>query len=367
MQTRLKKFRKRLKRYVRNSAHWLAGLRLPSQVENLFDGVGVYTKASGYSHAKFNQSTELASSLNYQILETLTETGVDFIVFAGSLIGLVRDGRTHLWNDDLDVMIFKNAFDNFTNQAIPLLESRGFRVYPTTHWKPTQPFGGYAILGAAKADHSHYELRLDDSTSVKVPRAQVDVFFSRIDPQNRVRNVGVWGRYHKKAPPLNVILPSRHELFDGRSFATYRNPVEGVRYEYGNVQNFIDIYSHHKEFRRLTFVSPNWIYFRSRFEAALKRTTLPTLPGGPSHQTPVNVPGQHYRAADDEPLSSMLANLSTHKYSSIVLSGANVLWAMDLVFWFPGLKVIFEPADLEESLLGTQLSGLLESMDDRPS
>lgn len=348
---RLRRLAQRVERF--------SDVRFPWQVSDLFEASGYRTRAAGYSHARFSQYTDLAHAMNLKMLKTLTETGIEHLVFAGFLVGYVRDGSIPLWTDDVDVMIFEKDFERFETETIPRLREAGFLVFR----QPVQrekPFGGYSIVGLGAPDWKMYELPALEGHSWRIPSAQVDVFFSRIDEHDCVRNVGRWGRYHLSDVPKHVVLPPSEVLISGSVFQTYCDPREGVRLEYGEVRRRIWVFSHHKDFGEVYFRTPTWKLFRNQLERVIQRTTHPGLPGGGDQPVGVDASRPHYRAEVDEPLDSIVQALSSQRFSGIRLVGPAILWATDLQDWFSGLAVTHQAETDADRLVARQLLGSID-------
>lgn len=338
----------------------LPHLRLGRQIGLLFGERGFRTAAGGLSHARFVQFTELSHDVSLRMLDILEQHNLPYLLFAGHLIGYQRDGRIPLWNDDLDIMIFPDAFDLFESRCIPALERAGFHVLSTTDWEREKPFGGYSLFGLSRTD-SHNNLRLTESDVIRAPRSQVDVFFSRVDAEGFVRNVGGWwGRYHMADLPANVVLPVGEIELNGRRFPSYRDPAVGVRLEYGPVQRLVHVYSHFAEHPHLLFLTPSWERFQKRLSQVINRTTATSLPGGPESPRPVQATGHTYAPDDNTPLAELLRVLSTENFDTIILPGMLALWVIDLKHWFPGLRVLFRPTSEEDAALGFQLAHVID-------
>ena len=337
----------------------LSSVRFPWQVADLFEASGHRTRAAGYSHARFSQYSDLAHALNIRILDVLKSTGVEHVVFAGFLVGYVRDRSIPLWTDDVDVMIFEKDFERFETETISKLHEAGFLVFRQPV-QPEKPFGGYSIVGLGTPDWAMYSLPAVHSQSWRIPSAQVDVFFSRIDEAGIVRNVGRWGRYHVSEVPEHVVLPPSEVLISGSRFTTYRDPKEGVRLEYGDVRRRVWVFSHHKEYGELYFRTPSWGLFRRQLDRVIRRTTLPGLPGGAPTPVRVDPTGPRYRAGPDEPLDSVVRALSSQRFSGVELAGPSILWATDLQDWFPGLGVTHHVTTDADRLLARQLIGVID-------
>ena len=161
---------------------------------------------------------------------------------------------------------------------------------------------------------------------------------------------------------MHVVLPAGEIEVHGRRFPSYRDPREGVRREYGEVERIVNVYSHFNEHPHRIFLPPSWETFRRRLDEVVDRTTAATLPGGPAVPRLVGKAGHTYTPKEDAPLSEILRALLTEQHVTALLPGLLALWVLDLKRWFPGLQVVFRPTSEENTALGLQLSHLLDGL-----
>jgi tetratricopeptide (TPR) repeat protein len=93
-----------------------------------------YTYVAGWSNAKFVPCTQLHRHVYSKFFALLNRLSVNYYVFAGALVGFVRNGSFPEWMDDMDIMIFEEDIVDFERRVVPLIESCGFTV-----WKPSPP------------------------------------------------------------------------------------------------------------------------------------------------------------------------------------------------------------------------------------
>lgn len=219
-----------------------------------------FTCATGILNAAFPQLTPLAEEFYKVMLGLFNESGLEYYLFAGSMVGVVRDKKNPPWVDDLDLLVFDHQMHIFRQRVLRKLRASGFICYP----KRTRPRGGMHIFGlSAKAKKiSTYFMR---GIPVEIPRAQIDVFFSYVDKDGCVRNCGGWGLYHKKAIPESWVSPPRYiELF-GLDLPVFKEFEKDIHREYGDVTNNLTIKNHGKHV--VTYEAAPWASVRKEFDA----------------------------------------------------------------------------------------------------
>ena len=72
-----------------------------------FRQLGYKTSVAGYSHVKHVQFTDIHRHLYEKVFKLFDNLGLNYFVFAGALVGYVRNGELPPWMDDMDVMIFE--------------------------------------------------------------------------------------------------------------------------------------------------------------------------------------------------------------------------------------------------------------------
>ena len=157
-------------------------------VPSLFDlsRPGIYTAMAGHSHAVYTQYTEASRHVQNQILRIVESFGIEYYLFAGSMVGYMRNRQMPKWMDDLDVIIFNEQIALFESRVIPYLSRCGFEC-----WLPDGFLrGGYQIVSLLQGYDRALTVPLADNVAVSVPWAQVDFFYTTVDEHGCIRSAG---------------------------------------------------------------------------------------------------------------------------------------------------------------------------------
>lgn len=195
---------------------------------------GYFTCISGYSNARFVPFTDAARHVYQQFFAILSSFGLEYYVFAGTLVGYVRNKRVPPWMDDIDIMIFEKDVPLFEEKVAPMMLECGFNCRPVNEQK--HPGGGFHLLALQQQSGRRKDtIRFSADKNISVPWAQCDVFFSRVDKDNVVRNYSNWGLYHKKDIPVEWVMPPQTIEMNGMTFPTFANIESDILQEYGDV------------------------------------------------------------------------------------------------------------------------------------
>jgi phosphorylcholine metabolism protein LicD len=159
---------------------------------------------------------------------------LEYAVFAGNSVGLLRNKNNLPWGDDYDIIIFDKDVPLFLNTIAPELESFGFKIETKIE---NEIVCGIQVFGPT----IHFN-NTNSSSSTSV--FQCDVFFSYFDKNNFLKNRGGWGYYHQKNIPYNVVLPFKRHMFHGMFLPFFNNPKREVEICYTNIEK-CSIFSHH--------------------------------------------------------------------------------------------------------------------------
>ena len=85
----------------------------------------IRTSIAGISNAKYEQLTDGSKEIYKQVLRIFERHKLEYFLFAGAIVGYVRNGRMPPWNDDLDVIIFEDQIKLFETVVLPLLRDCG--------------------------------------------------------------------------------------------------------------------------------------------------------------------------------------------------------------------------------------------------
>ena len=301
------------------------------------DTQGFYTDICGHSHAIYEQYTHCSKIIHEQILQILEKCGISYFLFAGSMVGYVRNKKMPAWMDDLDIMIFEEDIEKFWNVAAIKLRDCGFNCRAVD--KPFDDAGAH-ILAMQLGNRRDHQIPLAEGVSKSVPWAQVDVFFSKVTDDGLVKNLKGWGLYHHKNVPAELVFPKRMIEIDGRSYPAFNNIERDILLEYGDVLNNIVVQTHDKLFLRAKDVS--WEKFDADWQEYIERTSS-KLPFGVDSESVSNhtyVTGQTFTAEPTMSYAEIVEGILANRASSVqVLGEFQLLFCSDLKRIFPELQV----------------------------
>lgn len=199
-----------------------------------------YSPQKGVYPSNINMYTDFIHSRAKVFFEIVDRFNLEYAVFAGSSVGMVRNNRNLPWVDDYDMIILKESIEKFEKEIISVLKKNDFDCF-----RPGGDIrdGGFHILSKKKFLGEKY--------------FQIDVFYSYFDDKDIIRNTGYWGRYHQcRKLTRDVVLPFRRMKFHDDLIIPFMNNVdEEVRLTYGDVFNECVISSHSM---KETITYDNW-------------------------------------------------------------------------------------------------------------
>lgn len=218
----------------------------------------------------YNNFINDQSKLLFQILDNAK---LDYYVFAGSSIGLVRTGNNIPWVDDYDIIIFENDLPKFdkiiltlkknqfitktVNKTVPSLKpikkiNSTFRPFFTNLDGSSKFFAGY-VIGSPRYSLNGY----------KTSFFQVDVFVSR-NEGGKIKSIANWGLYHRKDVPMSYVKPQRFAELDGIRLPFFNQYEKDIELEYGTVLQTSVIHINHG--REKIVIQKKWQDTYAEFE-----------------------------------------------------------------------------------------------------
>lgn len=162
---------------------------------------------------------------------------IEYAVFAGNSVGLLRGGNNLPWGDDYDIIIFEKHATIFLQIIAPELENFGFKTETIISNDANSVVCGMKIFGPSIQFNK-------SSSSFGTSVFQCDVFFSYFDNNKFLKNLGRWGLYHQKNIPYDVVVPFKRRMFHGMFLPFFNNPKKEVEICYTNIDK-CSIFSHH--------------------------------------------------------------------------------------------------------------------------
>ena len=197
-------------------------------IYNILDNTN-QTLYYSYINTLFNSKINLQSEYkkkNFKLfLDILKKKKFNkYFLFAGSSIGLIRDGNSIPWVDDYDIIIMEEDFQYFMNEILPELKKSCFSGYYASNNK-----GLFHIIYNTSLEKTEY--------------FQIDIFVSYFNNQDILYNInhkydlkefsGLYSGKMKK----DDILPVKKMLFDDIEVNFFNNTENEVKICYGDCIN----------------------------------------------------------------------------------------------------------------------------------
>jgi glycerol-3-phosphate cytidylyltransferase len=236
-----------------------------------------YLPTVGMTNCKINEHNELKIDQATIFFRILDKYKIPYSIFAGSSIGLLRNGKTIPWSDDYDIIILNNhihlLFEIFT-----ILRKNGFKIIKNKN-KYTNKFtnGGCSIISSqihkfnnkfTNFDANEEKEEEEDQSKLKYKRSvfSCDIFYSHFDKNGFLRNNGLWGLYHSKNLHMRDVIPFRRRTFDGLALPFFNNVASEVYKTYGNT-NEATIQSHYQSIDSSLSKYASWRTAYEEFES----------------------------------------------------------------------------------------------------
>jgi glycerol-3-phosphate cytidylyltransferase len=210
---------------------------------------GYYLPTVGMTNCKMNEHNELIRDQATIFFRILDRHNVPYAIFAGSSVGLLRNGGTIPWSDDYDIVILNSEL-KLLFEIFPILRKNGFRIIKNKN-KFTNEYtnGGCSVVSQIHKytpdGNQTYDQDQDgqdqdqDQHHYKRSVFTCDVFYSYIDKNGYLRNNGMWGLYHVKNLHVKDVMPFRRRIFDGLPLPFFNNVNSEVYKTYGNTDEAI--------------------------------------------------------------------------------------------------------------------------------
>lgn len=235
-----------------------------------------YLPTVGVTNLKLCEPNEVIADQATIFFRILDAFNIPYALFAGSSIGLLRNGKTLPFVDDYDIIIFNKHLPIFSN-AVHTLKKHGFKITQSVHPQTKQKTNGGCSVYSSVI-HKFYNDAKDDGgdngggdngdegarekTNIKKSHFQCDIFFSYFDNDGFLRNNASWGLYHGKNIHMKDVLPFQRRAFDGLHLPFFKNVASEVYKCYGNVEQCI-VESHNLNVRA---IYRSWKVAHTEFE-----------------------------------------------------------------------------------------------------
>lgn len=298
---------------------------------------GYYTSSAGYTNARYVPLTDMAKHIYAQVFEILKTFNIEYYVFAGTLVGYIRNKKLPLWMDDFDIIIFDKDIPFFTEEISPKLIECGFNSRTVA-----QKFlgGGYHVLALQQSGKRTDTIEYSQDKKISVPWAQIDIFFSKVDDNDTIRNLTGWGLYHRKNVPVEWVKPAQIVEMDGLRFPTFANIEADVMEEYGDVRNELVVKTHGATF--LSAAHLEWDVFDSAFSEIVNSIISPLTPSLTAEAYKAYRPASGKTCTPDPKANfdEIMLQIIQENASEVVLLGdEHVYWIMDIKRLSPDITI----------------------------
>lgn len=310
-----------------------------SIVAPLFDleAYGYFTSIAGYTNARYEPFTDAAKHIYAQIFSILTHFEVEYYVFAGTLVGYIRNGQMPPWMDDIDIMIFEKDIEFFENKIAPFMLACGFNCRPVAKHHAG---GGYHVLSLQKSGTRTDTIPFSATRSISIPWVQVDIFYSKIDDNDIVRNLTGWGLYHRKDVPLNWVIPPQTIRMNELEFSAFANIEADVRQEYGDVRKELVVKTHGKTF--LSAAHVEWDVVDQEFSRLVNATVSPLTPSvtPEAYRAYTPLPERCCIPPEDASFDEIMTQIVRENAAEVQLQRDDqIFWVMDIKRLAPNIHL----------------------------
>jgi len=169
---------------------------------------------------------------------------LQYVVFAGSSVGLVRNQQMMPWTDDYDIIVMEEHKEFFFKELMPILRSYGFNFWGcgTNKGSKKSRRPGWTFIGGKTFGNACF---------------RVDIFWSKVNSKGIVENVDGQGFYHNKVP-YDVFFPVKRQFFN-KLYLPFGNDYEKeVLLTYGDVRKECIIKTHKKGMKEIFIHYNHW-------------------------------------------------------------------------------------------------------------
>ncbi len=182
----------------------------------------LYSPMIGIYPTKVNIYTNFINKIAKIFFKILDNNNLEYYVFAGSSIGLLRNAKSIPWVDDYDIIVFEKDLDKLKT-VLKILENNLFKVKKID--KNTNITCGYCVSSP------RYKIN-----RTKTSFLQIDIFLSKVE-HGILKNTNGWGLYDAKNINMSLVKPPRYEKFDDMILPFFNNYETDISIEYGDVIN----------------------------------------------------------------------------------------------------------------------------------
>lgn len=291
----------------------------------------------GISNNLVNSYNDFINDQAKVLFQLLDSTDLDYYVFAGSSIGLVRTGNNIPWVDDYDIIIFEDNINYFENKVYNLIKKNKFTIRP---YMARGVIGGYQIYSNKKNFYKNLQ--------GQISKFQCDVFFTYVDKNNFIKNYAGWGLYDKKNININLVKPKTYKIFNGIKLPFFKDYQKDVLLEYGDViNNCVININHGRKTIKINNVNFNNIY--NDYDLIKKKAMLNSI--DLIENTTYNILDDDINNLNNDLLKSnnylinfyIISFIKKKKLDSIIIKkNSLMIYVYNIRYYCPDIKIIVD-------------------------
>jgi phosphorylcholine metabolism protein LicD len=220
----------------------------------------LYSPLIGIYPAKLNLYNPFINDIAKIFFNILNNSKIEYYVFAGSSIGLLRNCQSIPWVDDYDIIIFEKDLVKL-QKLLLIYEKNLFKIRKLTNSQNI--IYGYVIASP------RYNIN-----KTKTSFFQLDIFISKVE-NNILKNTSNWGLYHLKNININLVTPPVYKIFDNIILPFFNNYQKDVEIEYGDIYNNSIIHLNHG--LKKIQIKKHWSIVYDQFYALEKKSINNTI------------------------------------------------------------------------------------------
>lgn len=295
----------------------------------------LYLPTIGINKCNINLYTEHVHKQGELMFKILNKLKFEYAIFAGSSIGKVRTNEMMMWFDDYDIIVMNEHKDFFRDEIIPVLKRYGFRFWGWGTEKRGDEEGITFVSGKYFEDKAF----------------RLDVFWSFIDENGKLRNVAGKGLYHKIGMDKDLVMPYKLQNFHGiENIPFFNDHISEVELTYGDVENECVIHTHNKHAKGIRTRYKHWNIATKDFEY-LKQLSVNNMKALIPNYSEYK-PEKNTMLLDEKYSSTIdvFTHISNEKIGIIncIDPGLFTKHAPNISFYFPGIQMNLFLSDIKK-------------------
>jgi glycerol-3-phosphate cytidylyltransferase len=203
--------------------------KLYPDIEHFISTESLFFESSGFTNSHLTHYSKFNNDCANVYFKIMNSCDIEYFVFAGTMIGYMRDGYNIPWVDDYDIIIFEEYINDYKEKVLPILQQYGFKN--RTRW-------GYENLLTTSGNYEDFFYP-----------TEFEIFTSQIKNDRVYCLRRHWGRYNLFPVTVDMIRPCRKvKLIDvDTEIPVFQEYEKDIKMEYGDINDNVCIHIKHKE------------------------------------------------------------------------------------------------------------------------